>query len=45
LGWETILLLCCARQAVKTWPVEKLARDKFEFYLKVDFEESAKLVS
>ena len=33
------LLLRGARQVGKTWLVENLARDKFEFYLKVDFEE------
>jgi len=39
------LLLRGARQVGKTWLVEKLARDKFEFYLKVDFEENSELVS
>lgn len=39
------LLLRGARQVGKTWLIEKLARDKFEFYLKVDFEENSELVS
>ena len=39
------LLLRGARQVGKTWLVEKLARDKFEFYLKIDFEENSELVS
>ncbi len=39
------LLLRGARQVGKTWLVEKLARDKFECYLKVDFEENPELVS
>lgn len=39
------LLLRGARQVGKTWLVEKLARDKFEFYLKVDFEENSEFVS
>jgi uncharacterized protein len=39
------LLLRGAGQVGKTWLVEKLARDKFEFYLKVDFEENSELVS
>lgn len=39
------LLLRGARQVGKTWLVEKLAREQFEFYLKVDFEENSELVS
>ena len=39
------LLLRGARQVGKTWLVEKLAHDKFEFYLKVDFEENQELIS
>ena len=39
------LLLRGARQVGKTWMVEKLAHDKFEFYLKVDFEENQELIS
>lgn len=39
------LLLRGARQVGKTWLVEKLAREQFDFYLKVDFEENSELVS
>ena len=39
------LLLRGARQVGKTWLVEKLAREQFEFYLKVDFEENSEFVS
>jgi predicted AAA+ superfamily ATPase len=39
------LLLRGARQVGKTWLIEKLAREQFEFYLKVDFEENSELVS
>ncbi len=39
------LLLRGARQVGKTWLIEKLARERFEYYLKVDFEENSELVS
>lgn len=39
------LLLRGARQVGKTWLIEKLAMEQFEFYLKVDFEENSELVS
>jgi len=39
------LLLRGARQVGKTWLIEKLAQEHFEFYLKVDFEENPLLVS
>jgi hypothetical protein len=39
------LLMRGARQVGKTWLVEKLASEEFEFYLKVDFEEILELVS
>jgi predicted AAA+ superfamily ATPase len=39
------LLLRGARQVGKTWLVEKLALEQFEFYLKVDFEENSELIS
>ncbi|MCX6226336.1 MAG: AAA family ATPase [Bacteroidia bacterium] len=39
------LLLRGARQVGKSWLVEKLAQEQFEFYLKVDFEENIELVS
>jgi len=39
------LLLRGARQVGKTWLIDKLAREQFEFYLKVDFEENSELVS
>ena len=34
------LLLRGARQVGKTWLVEKLAKEEFENYLKIDFEEN-----
>lgn len=34
------LLLRGARQVGKTWLIEKLAKENFEFFLKVDFEEN-----
>jgi predicted AAA+ superfamily ATPase len=39
------LLMRGARQVGKTWLIEKLARERFEFYLKVDFEENSEYVS
>ena len=39
------LLLRGARQVGKTWLVEKLAKEEFEFILKIDFEENIELVS
>ncbi len=39
------LLLRGARQVGKTWLIEKLARERFEFYLKVDFEENSEYIS
>jgi predicted AAA+ superfamily ATPase len=39
------LLLRGARQVGKSWLVEKLAQEKFEFYVKVDFEENVEFVS
>jgi predicted AAA+ superfamily ATPase len=39
------LLLRGARQVGKTWLVEKLAHNKFEFFLKVDFEENQELIT
>ena len=39
------LLLRGARQVGKTWLIDKLAREQFEFYLKVDFEENSELGS
>ena len=39
------LLLRGARQVGKTWLIENLARERFEFYLKIDFEENSELVS
>ena len=39
------LLLRGARQVGKTWLVEYLAKEKFDFFLKVDFEEHPELVS
>jgi hypothetical protein len=39
------LLLRGARQVGKSWLVEKLAQEQFEFYLKVDFEENVEMVS
>ena len=39
------LLLRGARQVGKTWLVEKLAKDEFEYYLKIDFEENLELAS
>lgn len=39
------LLLRGARQVGKTWLIEKLARERFEYYIKVDFEEKPELVS
>jgi predicted AAA+ superfamily ATPase len=38
------LLLRGARQVGKTWLIDKLASEQFEFYLKVDFEENSELV-
>jgi predicted AAA+ superfamily ATPase len=34
------LLLRGARQVGKTWLVEKLAQEQFDFFVKVDFEEN-----
>ena len=39
------LLLRGARQVGKTWLIEKLARERFEFFIKIDFEENPELVS
>jgi len=39
------LLLRGARQVGKTWLIEKLAREQFEFYLKIDFEENSEFIS
>ena len=39
------LLLRGARQVGKTWLIERLGREQFEFYLKVDFEENSEMVS
>ena len=39
------LLLRGARQVGKTWLVEKLAQEKFENYVKVDFEEDSQILS
>ncbi|MEI7421891.1 MAG: AAA family ATPase [Prolixibacteraceae bacterium] len=39
------LLMRGARQVGKTWLIEKLAHDRFEFYLKVDFEENSGYIS
>ena len=39
------LLLRGARQVGKTWLVEKLAKEEFEYYLKIDFEENLELAS
>lgn len=39
------MLLRGARQVGKTWLIEKLARERFEYFLKVDFEENSGLVS
>ena len=39
------LLLRGARQVGKSWLVDRLARDQFEFYVKVDFEQNVDLVS
>jgi len=38
------LLLRGARQVGKTWLVEKLAKEKFKHYLKIDFEENPELI-
>lgn len=38
------LLLRGARQVGKTWLVEKLAGEQFEYFLKVDFEENADFI-
>jgi len=39
------LLLRGARQVGKTWLVEKLVQEEFEYYLKIDFEENLELNS
>ncbi len=39
------LLLRGARQVGKTWLIEKLAQEEFEYYLKIDFEENLELAS
>jgi predicted AAA+ superfamily ATPase len=39
------LLLRGARQVGKTWLVENLAKEEFENYLKIDFEENTELIS
>ncbi len=39
------MLLRGARQVGKTWLVEKLAQEKFENYVKVDFEEDSQILS
>jgi uncharacterized protein len=39
------LLLRGARQVGKTWLIEKLASENFDFFLKVDFEEKRELIS
>jgi len=39
------LLLRGARQVGKTWLIEKLAQEEFEYYLKIDFEENLELTS
>ncbi len=39
------LLLRGARQVGKSWLVDRLAQELFEFYVKVDFEENGQLVS
>jgi predicted AAA+ superfamily ATPase len=39
------LLLRGARQVGKTWLIEKLAKEEFNSYLKVDFEETPELAS
>lgn len=39
------LLLRGARQVGKTWLVERLAQDYFNYFLKVDFEENKELIS
>ena len=35
------LLLRGARQVGKTWLVERLAQEEFQYYVKVDFEENS----
>jgi hypothetical protein len=39
------LLLKGARQVGKTWLVDRLAQEQFDFYIKIDFEEHADLIS
>ena len=39
------LLLRGARQVGKTWLVEKLAKEEFDNYLKIDFEEKPELIT
>lgn len=39
------LLIRGARQVGKTWLVENLAKEKFDFFLKVDFEKNPELIS
>jgi uncharacterized protein len=39
------LLLRGARQVGKSWLVDRLAQQQFEFYVKIDFEENVELVS
>jgi len=39
------LLLGGARQVGKTWLVERLAQEEFQYYVKIDFEESSHLCS
>ena len=39
------MLLRGARQVGKTWLVEKLVQEEFEYYLKIDFEENLELNS
>ena len=39
------MLLRGARQVGKTWLVENLAKEEFEFFVKIDFEENIELVS
>ncbi|MEX2427495.1 MAG: AAA family ATPase, partial [Bacteroidales bacterium] len=39
------LLLRGARQVGKTWLVEQLAKNNFEFFLKIDFEENRELTT